>query len=94
MKKLELYFFPQCPYCQIVESALRIAGLEEQVTYYDIQDEPHFREKLVKLTGRATVPCMVIDGKPMHESKDIAAWIHQYAKELAHGGGGDQISGS
>lgn len=92
MKTLELYFFPQCPFCQIVESALRVTGLETSVTYYDIHDDPHSLEKLIKLTGRGTVPCLVIDGKPMHESKDIAAWLHQYAKELAHGG--DQVSGN
>ena len=92
MKKLELYFFPQCPYCQIVESALRVTGLENNVVMYDIHDEPHKREELVKLTGRSTVPCLFIDGKPMHESKDIAAWLHTYAKELAHGG--DQVSGN
>lgn len=98
MKKLELYFFPQCPYCQIVEQALRVTGLENEVTYLDIQENPHYREALVKATGRATVPCLFIDGKPMHESRDIAAWIHKYAKEIQHPGsqpsGGDQISGS
>ena len=92
MKKLELYFFPQCPYCQIVESALRVTGLENSVTYYDIIDEPQKKEELIKMTGRGTVPCLVIDGKPMHESRDIAEWLHKYAKELAHGG--DQVSGN
>jgi len=82
MKKLDLYFFPQCPYCQIVLSALRITALEESVTYHDIHDEPHEREKLIKDTGRSTVPCLYIDGKPMHESKEIANWLHKYAKEL------------
>jgi len=92
MKKLELYFFPQCPYCQIVDEALRVTGLEEHVTYYDIQDDVHHRERLIKLTGRGTVPCLVIDGKPMHESRDISTWLHKYAKELAHSG--DQASGN
>lgn len=92
MKKLELYFFPQCPYCQIVESALRVTGLEDNVTYFDINDDPHARERLVKATGRSTVPCLFIDGKPMHESRDIAEWLHKYAKEVAHGG--DQLSGN
>jgi glutaredoxin 3 len=82
MKKLELYFFPQCPYCQIVLSALRVTGLEGFVTYYDINDEPHRKEQLIKETGRGTVPVLYIDGKPMRESKDIAAWIHSYAKEI------------
>lgn len=92
MKKLELYYFPQCPYCQIVLSALRVTGLEEFVTYYDIMDNPHYKEQLVKDTGRGTVPCLYIDGKPMHESSDIADWIHKYAREVSHNG--DQISGN
>ncbi len=82
MKKLELYYFPQCPYCQIVLSALRVTGLENAVTYYDVNDEPHRKEQLIKETGRGTVPVLYVDGKPMRESKDIAAWIHSYAKEI------------
>lgn len=93
MKKLELYFFPQCPYCQIVESALRVTGLEEFVTYYDVVEDVHNKERLIKLTGRGTVPCLFIDGKPMHESRDIADWLHKYAKEIAHTGG-DHVSGN
>jgi glutaredoxin len=82
MKKLEFYFFPQCPYCQIVEQALRVTGLEGQVTYYDIQENSHYLDALIKATGRKTVPCLFIDGRPMHESRDIASWIHNYAKEI------------
>lgn len=82
MKKLELYFFPECPYCQIVESALKETGLNKFVTYLDTRKDPKNRENLVKMTGRGTVPCLVIDGKPMHESRDIATWLHQYAKEI------------
>jgi glutaredoxin len=84
-KKLELYFYPQCPYCQIVDEALRITGLEKSVTYYNIIDNPQFRQELIKATGRATVPCLFVDGRPMHESRDIAAWLQRYAKELASG---------
>jgi len=87
MKKLDLYFFPQCPYCQIVMSALRVTGLENAVEFHDIIDNPAERQKLIKDTGRATVPCMYIDGIPMHESKDISDWIHKYAKEVQAGGG-------
>lgn len=90
-KKLELFYFEQCPYCQVVLSALRTTGLESDVTFCDIIDEPHLKEKLVKDTGRSTVPCLYIDGKPMHESKEIAAWLHKYAKDLAHG---DTLSGN
>ena len=85
MKKLELYQFPQCPYCQIVLSALKETGLESAVTFYDIHKDPAKKEKLIKETGRGTVPVLFIDGKPMRESKDIAAWIYNYAKEGLRG---------
>ena len=81
-KKLELYYFEECPYCQIVLTALRVAGLEEKVTLLDVHEDHKFKENLIKETGRGTVPCLFIDGKPMFESRDIAAWIHQYAREL------------
>lgn len=82
MKKLELYYFPECPYCQIVDDALIETGLKKDVTYLNIRKSSEHRDHLVKVTGRSTVPCLFIDGKPMHESRDIAAWLHQYAKEI------------
>lgn len=92
-KKLELYYFPQCPYCQIVLSAMRTTGLDSEVVLYDILDEPHHKQKLIKDTGRGTVPCLYIDGKPMHESSEIAKWMHSYAKTLQTGAG-DELSGN
>lgn len=79
-KKLELYYFEQCPYCQIVLSALKETGLESKVTFFDTHKEPKYKEKLIKDTGRGTVPCLYIDGRPMHESRDIANWLREYAK--------------
>lgn len=81
-KKLELYYFEQCPFCQTVMSALRVTGLEDKVTLVDIQEDHKNKDKLIELTGKGTVPCLFIDGKPMHESRDIADWIHKYAREL------------
>lgn len=81
-KKLELYYFEQCPYCQIVLAALRVTGLEEKVTLLDVREEHKHKDNLIKVTGKGTVPCLFIDGKPMFESRDIADWIHRYAREL------------
>ena len=81
-KKLELYYFEQCPFCQHVMSALRITGLELKVTLFDIQEDHKHKERLIAATGRGTVPCLFIDGEPMFESRDIADWIHRYAREL------------
>ena len=79
-KKLELYYFDQCPYCQIVLSAIKETGLESKVTLLNTLKVPKNKEKLVQDTGRGTVPCLYIDGKPMFESLDIANWLREYAK--------------
>jgi glutaredoxin len=81
-KKLDLYYFKQCPYCQIVLSTLKETNLEAKVTLLDIHQDPKHKEKLIKDTGRGTVPCLYIDGKPMHESRDIANWLKKYAQEM------------
>lgn len=83
-KKLELYYFDACPYCQIVLSAIKETKLQNKVTLLDTRQDPKRREKLIADTGRGTVPCLYIDDKPMHESRDIANWLHKYAHEL-HG---------
>ena len=82
MKKLELYFFPECPYCHIVLSALKENGLESSVKYHNTRENPADREKLISDTGKSQVPCLYIDNRPMHESRDIAKWLNNYAKEL------------
>lgn len=82
MKKLELYYFNECPYCQIVMSAIRETKLESKVAMMNIRENPSYKEKLIKDTGRGTVPCLYIDGKPMHESRDIANWLKEYAKTI------------
>jgi glutaredoxin len=82
MKKIALYYFDECPYCQIVIKALKETKLTEHVTMNNIRQVTAHREKLVKDTGRSTVPCLYIDEKPMFESRDIAQWIHDYAKTL------------
>jgi glutathione S-transferase len=82
MKKLELYFYNECPYCQIVLSAIRGTKLEDKIIYLNTRENPANREQLIKDTGRGTVPCLYIDGVPMHESRDIAHWLEEYAKTL------------
>jgi glutaredoxin 3 len=40
----------------------------------DLQD-PQAREELVRVGGKATVPCLFINKKPMYESADIIAYL-------------------
>ena len=31
----------------------------------------------IELAGKKQVPCLVVDGKPMHESKDINRFLYR-----------------
>lgn len=73
--QLELYYFEQCPFCQLVLSVIEDEKLTSFIDYKDTQKNPDDREYLISVTGRATVPCLFIDKKPMHESRDIASWL-------------------
>ena len=74
---LELFFFPECPYCRKVLNAIDELGLKERVVFRDARSDPKEKEALVELTGKTQVPCLVVDGKPMHESEDIKQYLHQ-----------------
>lgn len=81
--QLELYYYDECPYCQIVLEAIEETGLQDKISFKNTRKDPRNREKLVADTGRGTVPCLYIDGKPMHESRDIANWLRANASKLA-----------
>lgn len=73
MPKLDYYYFDSCPFCQRV--SVVIDELKVKVNYFDIMKDQEALEKLVADTGRRTVPCLYIDGSPMHESSDIIDWL-------------------
>ena len=79
--KLELYFFDSCPYCQLVLNEIKKNKIKID-QYFDTLKDKSAREKLVQDTGRRTVPCLYIDGKPMHESSDIARWLNDNKDRL------------
>ena len=83
MKKLELYYFDECPYCQMVLGTIDQLKLGEKIVMKNTRQDPKNREKLVQDTGRGTVPCLYIDGVPMHESRDIANWLRANASQLS-----------
>jgi len=82
MKKyhLQLFFYDSCPFCQFVLSTIKSNKLK--VDLRNILEDPEALAKLVQDTGRRTVPCLFINGKPMHESSDIIYWLEQHVNEL------------
>ena len=41
----------------------------------DVVENEDAYKKLLKKTNRYTVPCLMINGKPLYESEDIIFWI-------------------
>lgn len=79
--KLELYYFPQCPYCQKVLRAMEQLNLSD-ISLKNIKEDSQALEKLRSDTGRQTVPCLYINNKPMHESDDIVNWLTQNQEQI------------
>ena len=71
--ELVLYAYDGCPYCQRVYQTLDALGVEVEMRN-TMMDRQH-RADLVEATGRRTVPCLFIDGQPMHESREIVRWL-------------------
>jgi glutaredoxin len=77
---LALYYFESCPYCQLVLRAIQKLSLKVELK--NIHEGQVNLQKLLKDTGRKTVPCLYIDGKPMHESAEIVAWLEKNQHSL------------
>ncbi len=77
---LDFYYFDSCPYCQRVMRV--IDELKISVNYMNIYENTNNMEKLIYITGKKTVPCLFIDGVPMHESSDIMEWLQKNESNL------------
>ena len=77
---LNLYYYDSCPFCQIVLKVIKDLNL--LVDFKNIHQDEKNLQKLLKDTGRKTVPCLYIDGKPLFESLDIVAWLKKNADNL------------
>ncbi len=77
---LELFYFPECPYCQLVMDTIDELGI--LVDMNNIRQDSKHLQRLTQDTGRRTVPCLYIDNHPMHESRDIIAWLEKNRDKL------------
>lgn len=69
---LVLYIRPQCPYCKKVMNCL--ASLNKTIPIQNI-NEPKALQEYRNVGYKMTVPCLLIDGVPLYESKDIIKWL-------------------
>lgn len=75
MPRYELFIMPTCPYCRKVQLYMRQHDIE--LPLRDITSEPGARDELIRVGGKAQVPCLFINGAPMYESDDIIAYLSE-----------------
>ena len=77
--ELALYYYPECPYCQRVLTAIAETGAE--VALRHVWDDPQHRADLQAARGRTTVPVLRISGNDgdrwMPESADIVRYLRE-----------------
>ena len=71
MKKVVFYSADWCPFCMRAKALLYSRGIEYEEI--NVDRIPGFREKLVEMTGRMTIPQIIVDGEPVGGYDDIAA---------------------
>jgi glutaredoxin len=80
--KLELYYFTQCPFCQMVLRKIDSLELQDHIQFKNIHEDREAQKFHQEATGRSTTPCLYIDGKPMFESSDIVSWLDQNVQKI------------
>ncbi len=70
---LVLYKFDTCRFCRRVFDS--VDALQVNVEYRDIRRERRWKKELMEVTGKSQVPCLFVNGVPMHESADIIRWL-------------------
>ena len=74
-----MYTTAWCGYCHRAKTLLDSRGLDYEEISLD--DDPSFRARLLDLTGRWTVPQILIDGRPIGGYVDL--WRLDQAGKLA-----------
>ncbi len=75
MPELKLYSSNRCPFCRKVTSFMAVNNISVPIVDPYESAETMFAFK--DLTGKTQVPCLIIDGVPMHESDDIIIWMKE-----------------
>ena len=75
---MELYFYEECEYSQIVMSTISKLKIKYKFTFKDILLNPDYAKELVELTGDVMVPCLVTQDGPMKEAKDIRKYLNSH----------------
>jgi len=71
MSEVIVYTTLSCPYCVAAKKLL--SDLNVSYQEIDVGSDDALREKVIQLTGRRTVPQIIINGKPIGGFDDVSA---------------------
>ena len=73
MPEITIYTTAWCGYCRAATALLD----REQLDYEEVSvdDDPHFRQRMLDLSGRSTVPQLVIDGEPIGGFQELSRLV-------------------
>ncbi len=72
---MELYFYEDCEYSQIVLNTISMSKIKGKIKFKDIRLNPDYSKELLELTGDVMVPCLVTKDGSMKEAKDIRKYL-------------------
>jgi glutathione S-transferase len=72
MEDLVMYYSPTCPYSIKVLEFMKERGIEIELRDRAVLEN---RAELIRVGGKRQVPCLIIDGKPLYESKAIIEYL-------------------
>jgi glutaredoxin len=75
--KLELIHKWACPYSARVRDFIEEHRLTDRIAFMEVNETEGAKDRLTRLTGKTQVPCLVIEGQPKLESRDIIQWLDQ-----------------
>ena len=75
MHAAALFYRPTCGYCLKV---LRfIAQNNIAISLKNISENSEILQELITIAGKTQIPCLVVNGKAMHESNHIIKWFKE-----------------
>ena len=72
---MELYFYEDCEYSQIVLNTIANLNIKDKFNFKDIRENLDYAEELTELTGNEMVPCLITEAGPIKEAIDIRKYL-------------------
>lgn len=73
MVAVALFYRSTCGYCRKVLHYLDQNNIS--IPLKNVSENSGTREELITIAGKTQVPCLVINGNPLHESDAIIEWF-------------------